>query len=90
MPDDAHYDYRAAPAELVARARAIAEVCGRHTVTLPDVAVQFPLRHPAIVSAVLGARDGEQSSGGLERYEATIPDELWTELEASGFVRAIS
>lgn len=88
VPDDAHYEYRAAPPELVARARSIAAICERHGVTLPDVAVQFPLRHPAVVSAVLGARDGGQAAGGLERYDVAIPDELWVELEAAGHLRA--
>jgi D-threo-aldose 1-dehydrogenase len=90
VPDDAHYEYRAAPPELVARARAIAAICERHGVTLPDVAVQFPLRHPAVVSAVLGARDGGQAAGGLERHDVAIPDDLWIELESAGHLRAFS
>lgn len=90
VPDDVRYEYRAAPPELIARTRAIATICERHGVTLPEVAVQFPLRHPAVLSAVLGARDGAQSIGGLARYEAEIPDDLWAELETAGYVRAIS
>ena len=90
VPDDAHYDYQAAPRELVERARAIAAVCEGYGVTLPDVAVQFPLRHPAVVNAVLGARNAEQAVGGLERYEATIPADLWAELEESGYIRPLS
>lgn len=90
VPDDAHYDYRAAPRELVERARAISEVCGRHGVTLPDVAVQFALRHPAVVSAVLGARDAAQAEGGLERYAVQIPEDLWVELEDAGYIRPIA
>ena len=87
---DAHYEYRAAPPELVARARAIADICGRHGVTLPDVALQFPLRHPGVISAVVGARDGAQSLGSLERYGVAIPDDLWSELESAGYVRPIT
>jgi D-threo-aldose 1-dehydrogenase len=88
VPDDAHYEYGPASAELIARARAIASICNAHGVTLPDAAVQFPLRHPAVSSAVLGARDGAQVEGGLERYEAKIPEALWTELEDAGYLRA--
>lgn len=90
VPDDAHYEYQAAPAELLARARAIAELCGAHGVTLPDAAVQFPLRHPAVVSAVLGARNGEQMQGGLDRDSAPIPDALWRDLEAAGFIPSLA
>ncbi|MEO5534877.1 MAG: aldo/keto reductase, partial [Pseudolysinimonas sp.] len=89
VPDDANYEYSAASPELVARARAIAAVCNRHGVTLPDVAVAFALRHPAVVSVVVGARNAEQSAGGIERYETAIPDDVWRELEDGGFLRAV-
>jgi len=89
VPDDAHYEYQPAPPELVARARAIAEVCRRHGVTLPEVAVQFSLRHPAVVSAVVGARDAAQAAGNLARYDAEIPSALWDELEGSGYIRPL-
>jgi D-threo-aldose 1-dehydrogenase len=84
---DANYDYRAAPPELVARARELAEICTRHGVELPDAALQFPLRHPAVVSAVVGARNGMESMSSLERYRKPVPDDLWAEVEASGHVR---
>jgi D-threo-aldose 1-dehydrogenase len=84
VPDDARFDYRDAPGDLVARARELAATCERHGVTLPDAAVQFPLRHPAVVSAVLGARDGAEAGGGLERYARPIPEALWHDLEAPG------
>jgi D-threo-aldose 1-dehydrogenase len=86
VPDDAHYEYRAAPPELITRAREIAAICIRHGVTLPDLALQFPLRHPAVISAVVGARDGAQSAATIERYEVAIPDDLWDELESAGYL----
>lgn len=85
--ENAHFEYRPAPPEMIARARAIAEVCAMYGVTLPQAAVQFPLRHPAVVSAVLGARDARQATGGVERSSATIPEDLWSELESAGLVR---
>lgn len=87
VPDDAPYEYRTAPPELVARAREIAAVCARYGVTLPEAAVQFPLRHPAVVSVVLGARNGSEAADGLERYAADIPEELWEELATTGALR---
>jgi len=54
----ARYDYGTAPAAVVARANAIADVAAEFGVTLPQLAVQFPLRHPAVVSVVLGSRRG--------------------------------
>jgi D-threo-aldose 1-dehydrogenase len=88
VPDDARYEYRTAPPELIGRARDIAAVCARHGVTLPEAAVQFPLRHPAVVSVVLGARDGSEAADGVARYAADIPEELWDELATTGALRA--
>jgi D-threo-aldose 1-dehydrogenase len=84
VPDDAPYLYRTAPPALVERARDLAALCGRYGVTLPDVALQYPLRHPAVVSAVVGARDAAEAATAVERAAVAIPDELWGELEASG------
>jgi D-threo-aldose 1-dehydrogenase len=80
VPDDAIFEYRNAPHDLIRRARELAATCERHGVTLPDAAVQFPLRHPAVVSAVLGARDGAEVASGLERYARPVPEELWDDL----------
>ena len=90
VPDDAHYEYQPAPPQLVARARELAEVCGRHGVTLPQAAVRFALRHPAVVSVVVGARDAAQAAGNLARYDVDIPEALWEELEESGYLRPVT
>jgi len=83
---DAKYDYQQAPAELLARANAIADVCERHGVTLPDAAVAYPLRHPAVVSVVLGTRTAEQVVSNVSRYETSVADEVWAELTAEGLI----
>jgi D-threo-aldose 1-dehydrogenase len=81
VPADARYDYVAAPPELIERARAMAAVCARHGVTLPDAAVQFPLRHPSVASVVVGTRTREQVASSVARYGRPLPDALWAELE---------
>ncbi|MCG8969557.1 MULTISPECIES: aldo/keto reductase [Streptomyces] len=85
-PADATYDYRPAPRELTERAAAVADVCERHGITLPEAAVAYPLRHPAVVSVVLGARDAEQSRTNARRLAARVPDALWAELAHLGLV----
>jgi D-threo-aldose 1-dehydrogenase len=89
VPDGAWYEYRPATPAIIARARRIAAVCERHAATLPEAAVRFPLRHPAVVSVAVGARDGAQSAGNLERAGHDLPDDLWAELEAEGLVRTL-
>ena len=81
VPADAMYQYAQAPPELVSRARAMAELCATYGVGLPDAAVQFPLRHPAVVSVVVGMRTDEQVASTVERSESAIPEELWKELD---------
>lgn len=89
VADDALFDYALAPRGLVERARRIAEVCRRHGVTLPEAAVAFPRRHPAVVSTVLGARTAAQVHAASARSAARIPEELWEELDALRLIPAI-
>ena len=87
---NAKYDYQDAPAALVERARAIAEVCERHGVTLPEAAVAFPLLDPAVVSVVVGARTPAQVDGNVARYQARIPDALWGDLRSAALLPAVA
>lgn len=87
-PADAQYNYEDAPAELIARAHALADVCERHGVTLPAAAIQFPLQQPQVASVVVGASRPGHVTDALARYETEIPAALWADLEASGLVNA--
>lgn len=82
VPTDARFNYSQAPEALIDGARDMAAMCREYGVTLPDAAVQFALRHPAVRSVVLGARTVEHVTSGVERSEAQIPDELWERLDA--------
>jgi D-threo-aldose 1-dehydrogenase len=82
----AKYEYEDAPTELIARANAIADVCERYDVTLPEAALAFPLLHPAVVSVVVGVRDAAQVASNVERYSKSIPASLWTELRAESLL----
>ena len=81
VPADAMLDYQPAPADAIARARAMAEICARHGVTLPDAAVQFPLRHPAVTSVMVGVRSPQQVADAIQRASVPIPEALWVELD---------
>ena len=72
--------------ELIDRARAIASVCERHGVTVPEAAIAFVLRHPAVVSVVVGARTREQVTSNVDRFSATVPDALWLDLAEQGLL----
>lgn len=81
-PDDARYEYGQAPQALLARARRIAALASAYDVELPDLAIQFPLRHPAIRSVVLGMRTARQVRDNVARAQVTVPEELWSEIDA--------
>ncbi len=87
-PADAVYDYAQAPTALIDRARAIAEVAGRHGCTLPQLAVQYVLRHPAVSTVVLGASSPQQVERNATLGSPAVPDEVWTELESLGLIGA--
>jgi D-threo-aldose 1-dehydrogenase len=87
-PDDATYDYRQAPRELLQRARELAAVCARHGVPLPAAALAFPGRHPAVETVVVGARTAGEVERNADLFAQPIPDDLWAELKAEGLVRA--
>ncbi|MGP9537194.1 aldo/keto reductase [Brachybacterium sp. AOP43-C2-M15] len=81
VPDDATYEYAQAPRELLDGARRLADVAQRHGVTLPDLAVQYPLRHPAVDSVVLGMRTAEQVRSNIARRDARIPHAAWADVD---------
>jgi D-threo-aldose 1-dehydrogenase len=83
---DAKFDYAAAPEHLIERAIAIKEVCGRHDVTLPAAAIQFPLAHPAVATVLTGSRSLEELAVNLEAFEVDIPTDLWTDLAETGLL----
>ncbi|GAA2789449.1 aldo/keto reductase [Crossiella cryophila] len=88
IPVGAKYNYADAPPELVDRARAIAAVCERHGVTLPQAAIQFAFGHPAIASVVIGARTGAQMSQNAELVANPVPPALWAELRERDLLAA--
>lgn len=83
---DAHYNYQQAPPDLLARATRIAELCEEYGTTLPAAAIAYPLRHPAVVSVVVGARSAEQVTANARLYRASVPEALWDALEREGLV----
>ncbi|WP_239103658.1 aldo/keto reductase [Microbispora corallina] len=76
------YNYGPVPPELLERAREIARVCERHGVTLPQAAMAFPLRHPAVASVVIGMRSAGEVRQNMDLAARPIPDALWADLDA--------
>jgi D-threo-aldose 1-dehydrogenase len=78
--EDATFDYAAAPADLVSRARALATTCADHGVDVRAAALQFPLRHPAVATVLMGARSSAEVRANVDAFGAPVPDALWDAL----------
>ncbi len=81
-----HYEYGAAPAALVERARAIAAVCERHSTTLPAAALAFAASDPSITTVVVGADAAEQVRRNAALAIAPPPASLWPALREAGLL----
>ncbi len=80
----ARFDYQAAPAAMIARARELDAVCGQFGLPLRAVAARFPLRHPAVASVLIGARSAEEIADAIRLRDLDIPAALWDALAAVG------
>ena len=78
---DGRYEYREPPAEIRARVSKLAEVCGRHAVSLTAAAVQYPFRHAGVGRVIVGVRSTAELDADVDAFDASIPEELWEELE---------
>ncbi|WP_147918284.1 aldo/keto reductase [Ruania zhangjianzhongii] len=87
-PADARYDYQRAPQDLHRRALQIADVAEQHGLTLPDLAVQYPLQFAPVASVVLGMRTPAHVRTNVDRMRAQVPEEIWTEMDRRGLVPA--
>jgi D-threo-aldose 1-dehydrogenase len=79
--DGAYFNYGPAPDEVLERARQFASTAARYGATLPQLAMQFPLRHAATASVVAGMGTPQQVRSAVERAVAGLPTELWTAIE---------
>lgn len=84
----AHYNYDEAPQDVLDRVARIEAVCQRHGVRLMDAALNFPLRHPSVVSVIPGGQSVEQVRANRVALDAAIPAALWQDLKAEGLMRA--
>ena len=84
--DGAYYDYEIAPQEILEKARAIAKFLEKFNVTLPQAALQFPLRHPAVAAVLIGPASTAELQANIASFDAQLPDDLWSQMEDAGLI----
>jgi D-threo-aldose 1-dehydrogenase len=77
------FDYLPAPADVLDAARLCAHVCEEHGTTLPAAALQFPLRHEAVCSVLVGMRTPADCAQDCAAVEAELDERLWADLPAA-------
>ena len=76
----ATYDYVPASDELLAKAVRIREVLDGHGGSLTSAALQFPLRHPAVKSVLVGCRSAAEVATNIAEFDKTIENKVWEDL----------
>jgi D-threo-aldose 1-dehydrogenase len=74
------FDYGEVPAEMRTRVESLHETCARWNVPMTAVAVQFPLRHPAVGSVLVGCRTPQEVEEDVRLFQLELPQALWDEL----------
>ena len=76
------FDYAPAPADVLARARRIGEVCHETGVPMTTAALQWPLRDPLVSHVVVGVDRPAQVEANAAALDDAVPDAAWARLAA--------
>jgi D-threo-aldose 1-dehydrogenase len=74
------FDYEHVQPEIVSRVEQLRATSERHGVPLPAAAVQFPLRHPAVASVLVGCSTAEELAEDVRLAALDLPPALWSDL----------
>lgn len=80
------YMYDTVPQDVVDRSIAMSEICERHNVPLPAVALQFVLAHPTVAAIIPGAKSVAETEQNRQLLDVEIPGNLWTDLTSSNLL----
>jgi len=85
----ANYDYVPASDELIKKAQQIQQLLADFHIPITAAAIQFPLRHPAVVSVLTGSRTAKEINSNIADFDRDIPAAVWDALDESGLVNRI-
>lgn len=73
----AMHNYSAVPADVLDRTLRMQDAAAAHGVPLRAAALQFPFRHPAVASVLVGVRSAAEMRDDAEMLRLPVPEELW-------------
>ncbi|MBY3297795.1 aldo/keto reductase [Rhizobium laguerreae] len=82
----AHFEYSAAPPEIVTKVEKIKKTAARYDVSIKSAALQFCLAHPASAAVIPGASKPERIAEDHAALNAAIPGDFWQELRQDKLV----
>ena len=80
------WNYSAAPARVVEKARLLDKVCSSHGVPLPAAALQLPVAHPLVATVIPGPRSRAEVREIFDWWSHDIPASLWSDLKTEGLM----
>lgn len=76
------YNYAQAPRQVIDQVRQLHDFSRDTGVPLPALAMQYPLRHPAVTSVLIGANSADQLRHNVAMFEQEFPEAVWAELDS--------
>jgi D-threo-aldose 1-dehydrogenase len=80
------FDYGTSDSDVITRVRELVEVAQLYDIPIASAALQFPLRHPAVASVVVGHRSAAEVDRNIDGLRRVLPDDFWAELVYRGLI----
>jgi D-threo-aldose 1-dehydrogenase len=80
------FNYKDVPEGVARKVDLLASACSEFDVPLAAASIQFPFRHPAVTSVLIGAKHPDRVRQNVGWFEMDLPDELWHVLESRELV----
>jgi|TARA_B110000967_G_C18889599_1_gene566360 D-threo-aldose 1-dehydrogenase len=84
----AHYNYEPASADIIAKVKAMENVCADFGLDLPATALQFALAHPAIINVIPGLNSAKRVRQTMGYLDVDIPIAFWGALKDQHLIEA--
>lgn len=82
----AYFHHSEADENILNKVKVIQDICESFHVPLQAAAIQFPLRHPAIASVVVGTASTHSMQQNVEFSQLSIPSALWDALKQQNII----